>query len=122
VLIIDNIGMLSRLYKYATICYVGGGFGDDGIHNILEAAVYGKPVVYGPIIDKYVEAIELAESGGGNVVDSALEVESAFDRLLTSPDEYFQACRASKDYIYARRGATKKIIGYIQANRLLTTS
>src|SRR5204863_6730591 len=48
VLIIDNIGMLSRLYKYATITYVGGGFGVGGIHNVLEAAVYGKPVLFGP--------------------------------------------------------------------------
>ena len=53
VLIIDNIGMLARLYYYARICYVGGGFGDDGVHNVLEAAVYGKPVVTGPVIEKY---------------------------------------------------------------------
>lgn len=122
VLIIDNIGMLSRLYKYATITYVGGGFGDDGIHNILEAAVYGKPVIYGPVIDKFTEAIELADCGGGIVVDSALEVESVFDRLLTNPEEYYQACKASKDFVYARRGATETIINYIQANRLLTVS
>ena len=122
VLIIDNIGMLSRLYKYATITYVGGGFGDDGIHNVLEAAVYGKPVLYGPVIEKYVEAIELADCGGGTVVDSALEVESVLDRLLTNPEEYYHACEASKNYVYARRGATEKIIQFIQANRLLTTS
>ncbi|MDP4131666.1 MAG: glycosyltransferase N-terminal domain-containing protein, partial [Bacteroidota bacterium] len=61
VLIIDNIGMLSSLYHYATICYVGGGFGDDGVHNVLEAAVYGKPVVTGPVIEKYLEVVELAE-------------------------------------------------------------
>jgi 3-deoxy-D-manno-octulosonic-acid transferase len=122
VLIIDNIGMLSRLYKYATITYVGGGFGDDGIHNVLEAAVYGKPVLYGPVIEKYVEAIELADCGGGIVVDSALEVESVLDRLLTNPEEYYHACEASKNYVYARRGATEKIIQFIQANRLLTTS
>jgi 3-deoxy-D-manno-octulosonic-acid transferase len=63
VLIIDNIGMLARLYYYAKICYVGGGFGDDGVHNVLEAAVYGKPVVTGPVIDKYLEVMELAEAG-----------------------------------------------------------
>jgi 3-deoxy-D-manno-octulosonic-acid transferase len=114
--------MLSRLYKYATITYVGGGFGDDGIHNVLEAAVYGKPVLYGPVIEKYVEAIELADCGGGIVVDSALEVESVLDRLLTNPEEYYHACEASKNYVYARRGATEKIIQFIQANRLLTTS
>ena len=54
--------MLSKLYKYATITYIGGGFGDDGVHNVLEAAVYGKPVVYGPEYDKYREAVELIEA------------------------------------------------------------
>jgi len=47
-LLIDNIGMLKYLYKYADICYVGGGFGADGVHNVLEAAVYNKPVIIGP--------------------------------------------------------------------------
>ena len=56
VLIIDNIGMLSRLYQYATIAYIGGGFNDSGIHNVLEAAVYGKPVIFGPVYEKFAEA------------------------------------------------------------------
>ena len=64
VLIIDNVGMLSRLYKYGTLAYVGGGFTRDGIHNILEAAVYGKPVVFGPNYKKYREAKELIAAGG----------------------------------------------------------
>ena len=87
VLMIDNIGMLSRLYRYARLAYVGGGFGDDGVHNVLEAAVYGKPVVYGPVIEKYIEAVELTESGGGIVIDSALEAEKVFDRLLRNDRE-----------------------------------
>lgn len=52
-MVIDNIGMLSRLYKYAHITYVGGGFGDDGLHNILEAAVYGMPVIFGPNYENF---------------------------------------------------------------------
>ena len=120
VLIIDNIGMLSRLYQYATITYVGGGFGDDGVHNVLEAAVYGKPVVFGPVIEKYIEAVELVESGGGIVIDSALEAESVFNRLLGDPEEYRQTSDASRNYVYAKKGATEKIAGYIQENRLLT--
>ena len=52
VLIIDNIGMLASLYQYATVAYIGGGFGDDGVHNVLEAAVYRKPVVFGPVYEK----------------------------------------------------------------------
>jgi 3-deoxy-D-manno-octulosonic-acid transferase len=121
VLIIDNIGMLSRLYKYATITYVGGGFGDDGVHNVLEAAVYGKPVIYGPVIEKYREAVELTECGGGIVIDSALEVERVFSRLLGNPEECRETGLASRDYVYSQKGATALIVGYIQENRLLTS-
>ncbi|HZE86081.1 MAG TPA: 3-deoxy-D-manno-octulosonic acid transferase, partial [Puia sp.] len=121
VLIIDNIGLLSRLYKYATITYVGGGFGDDGVHNVLEAAVYGKPVLFGPVIEKYIEAVELADCGGGIVIDSALEAESVFSRLLSNPEEYRLTCEASRDYVQAKKGATGKITDYIQENRLLTS-
>jgi len=121
VLIIDNIGMLSRLYKYATIAYVGGGFGDDGVHNVLEAAVYGKPVVYGPVIEKYIEAVELTESGGGIVIDSALEAERVFNRLLQNPGEYREAGEASRNYVHSKKGATALILTYIQEKRLLTS-
>ncbi len=120
VLIIDNIGMLARLYSYAKICYVGGGFGDDGVHNVLEAAVYGKPVVTGPVIEKYVEVMELADVGGVIIIDNALEAESTFNRLFEKEAEYIFHCKAAKDYVYARKGATEKVIRYIQENRLLT--
>jgi 3-deoxy-D-manno-octulosonic-acid transferase len=120
VLLIDNIGMLSRLYRYGTICYVGGGLGDDGVHNVLEAAVYGKPVVYGPVIEKYIEAIELSVSGGGIVIESAIEAEQVFDRLLSNSTEYNNSCEASRKYVYENKGATEKIVGYIYENRLLT--
>ena len=119
VLIIDNIGMLSRLYKYATIAYVGGGFGDDGVHNVLEAAVYGKPVVYGPVIEKYAEAVELTDCGGGIVIDSALEAESVFNRLLNDPEECRETGEASRNYVYSKKGATEGIIGYITMKKLL---
>lgn len=120
VLIIDNIGMLARLYKYASIAYVGGGFGDDGVHNVLEAAVYGKPVVHGPVIEKYIEAIELVDAGGAFVVDSALEAEDTFNRLFSDSVEYTAACNASSGYVNSKKGATEKILHYIQENRLLT--
>jgi 3-deoxy-D-manno-octulosonic-acid transferase len=120
VLIIDNIGMLAQLYRYATITYVGGGFVDDGVHNVLEAAVYGKPVLFGPVIEGSPEAMELVENGAGLVVDSALEVEEVFNRLLTHPEEYYACCRAAESYVYQKKGATEKIITYIQENLLLT--
>ena len=121
VLIIDNIGMLARLYHYARICYVGGGFGHDGVHNTLEAAVYGKPVISGPVIDKFIEVMELAEAGGIIIVDNALEAESVFSRLLENEEEYLFHGKAAREFVYARRGATEKIINYIQENRLLTS-
>jgi 3-deoxy-D-manno-octulosonic-acid transferase len=121
VLLIDNIGMLSKLYRYASIAYVGGGFGDDGVHNVLEAAVYGKPVVYGPVIEKYIEAVELTESGGGIVIDSAIEAEKVFDRLLRDAREREEMGRASRDYVHSRKGATGAIVRFIQENRLLTS-
>ena len=120
VLIIDNIGLLSRLYRYATITWVGGGFGSDGVHNVLEAAVYGKPVVFGPVYDKYLEAVELVGSGGGFSVENALEAETLITSLLIDKEEYDLACEASREYVNAKKGATEKIVAYIQENRLLT--
>jgi 3-deoxy-D-manno-octulosonic-acid transferase len=121
VLVIDNIGMLSRLYRYARIAYVGGGFGDDGVHNVLEAAVYGKPVVFGPVIEKYIEAVELTESGGGLIIDSAVEVEKVFDRLIGDQQEREEMGNAAREYVYSRQGATGTIIRFIQEKRLLTS-
>ncbi len=121
VLIIDNIGMLSKLYHYATIAYIGGGFGGDGVHNVLEAAVYGKPVVFGPVYDKYIEAVELVEAGGAFTVATALELEKKLNELSDDAFLYKQACMASKHYVAANAGATDKIIRYIQEKRLLTT-
>jgi len=119
-LIIDNIGMLSRLYKYADITYVGGAFG-EGLHNILEAAVYGKPVLFGSDYDKYAEAIDLIDCGGAISIDNALELEEIINKLLANEGELRSAGDAAKNYVYAKKGATEKIIQHIQEKRLLTT-
>lgn len=119
VLIIDNIGMLSRLYRYADIAHVGGGFEKDGIHNVLEAAVYGKPVIFGPAYEKSVEAKELIDRGGAFTVNNALELEEVLTHLLTHPAEIKKASAASGQYVYAKRGATNVILSYINQNNLL---
>jgi 3-deoxy-D-manno-octulosonic-acid transferase len=119
VLIIDNIGMLSKLYHYATITYIGGGFGNDGIHNILEAAVYGKPVFFGPVFDKFSEAIDMLECGAAYTVENALELEKEMDRLLADKAEYLEACQAALNYTQENRGATKMILDYIHQNQLI---
>jgi 3-deoxy-D-manno-octulosonic-acid transferase len=121
VLIIDNIGMLSKLYKYATITYIGGGFGDDGVHNVLEAAVYGKPVVFGPVYDKYIEAVELEQQGGAFVINTALELEKTFNELIEDTSAWQKSCEAARNYVYNNKGATESIMKYIQENRLLTS-
>jgi 3-deoxy-D-manno-octulosonic-acid transferase len=119
-LIIDNIGMLSRLYKYADITYVGGGFSDGGLHNILEAAVYGKPVIFGPEFEKNFEADELIECEGGITIENALELETILNTLINDKEELKERSIAAKNYVYNNAGATEKIMGYIQEKRLLT--
>lgn len=118
-LIIDNIGMLSRLYHYATIAYVGGGF-NKGIHNTLEPAVYGKPVLFGPNYKKFKEAIGLIETGGGACVNSNTELTSQLKKLLTNKDILESSSKNSFDFVKQNKGATQKILYYIEANRLLT--
>jgi len=112
--------MLSSLYKYSTISYVGGGFGKEGVHNVLEAAVYGKPVIFGPVYEKFIEAKELAENGGGVSIKNYSELEAKFDKFLKKDQVYTNACKAASDYVYIKQGATKKILQFIQEKRLLT--
>ena len=121
VLIIDNIGMLSRLYNYGYITYVGGGFTKDGIHNVLEAAVYGKPVVFGPNYKKYREAIELIDAKGAESFSSADELQHIFSSLLTRQEDWLQKSAAAKNYVLRNKGATENILRFIQEKRLLTS-
>lgn len=119
VLIIDNIGMLSVLYKYAGLSYVGGGFGDDGVHNVLEAAVYGVPVIFGPVFEKYREALQLVESGGGFSVDSALELEELLTKLINDEQERKNSGRKAREYVINNAGATASVISFIERNGFL---
>lgn len=119
VLIIDNIGMLSRLYRYAFITYIGGGFG-KGIHNTLEAAVYGRPVIFGPVYHKFQEAKDLMETGGGFSIKSSVELTEVVTRLIKDEKVWIKSCQGSGNYVLSQRGATEKIVSFIQENRLLT--
>ncbi|MCW3119611.1 MAG: Three-deoxy-D-manno-octulosonic-acid transferase protein [Chitinophagaceae bacterium] len=120
ILIIDHVGLLSRLYHYGHITYVGGGFTRDGIHNILEAAAYGRPVVFGPVYKKYREAIELIEAEGAQSFSTAGQLKQLFFTLLNDPVGYNQKCEASKRYVELNKGATARILRFIQEKRLLT--
>jgi 3-deoxy-D-manno-octulosonic-acid transferase len=119
-LIIDNVGMLSRLYKYATIAYVGGGFTKDGIHNILEAAVYGKAVVFGPNYQKYREAKELIGAGGAFSVRDGAQWRKTVNSLLENETYLQSAGLHALHYINKNTGGTAEVLHYIQAKRLLT--
>lgn len=119
VLIIDNIGMLSQLYHYATVAYVGGGFGSAGVHNVLEAAVYGKPVVIGPVYAQFAEAEELVASGGAFSIDSALALEAIFNRLLQNTQAHASASQSAASYVLLKQGATNRITDFIATHRLM---
>lgn len=119
-LIIDNMGMLSRLYRYADITYIGGGFNKSGIHNTLEAAVYGKPIFFGPYYKKFKEARDLIEVGGAFSFSNEEEFQIKMDHLFNDPQQLLQAGNISKKYVEQNTGATKKIIQFIQEKRLLT--
>lgn len=121
VLIIDTTGMLSRVYRYGHIAWVGGGFTKDGIHNILEAAVYGIPVLMGPNFKKYPEAADLVANGGAFSVRDAASLSGMLTAFHRQEDHRRKAGEAAGSYIRQQVGATKIIVDYIQANRLLTS-
>jgi 3-deoxy-D-manno-octulosonic-acid transferase len=113
VLIIDNIGMLSSVYRYASITYVGGGFG-KGIHNILEPAVFGKPVIFGPNYLKFKEAIELIAAGGAFATGTYEEFMFTIDGFIESPDFLETSSARASDYVYGNAGATDKILSFLK--------
>ncbi|NML41254.1 3-deoxy-D-manno-octulosonic acid transferase [Chitinophaga sp. G-6-1-13] len=120
VLIIDNIGMLTTLYRYAHIAYVGGGFGKDGIHNLLEPAVYSKPVLIGPEYSKYFEAVELVALKGALTVSGLTNLDDYMKRLLNEPVFYGKTASIAGNYVMDNKGATGKILQYIQEKRFLS--
>ena len=114
-LIVDCFGLLSSIYRYADVCYVGGGFGVS-IHNTLEAAVWGKPVIFGPNNQKFLEAQELKACGGGIEIggyDDFCRVMDGFSRDAAS---IANAGRAAGDYVVQKSGATDTILADVAIN------
>ncbi len=109
VLIIDNIGMLSSAYRYSHISAVGGGFG-KGIHNILEPACWGIPVLFGPNHKKFREAVELTELNGACSFRDYESFKKIIDRWLTDEEAYKKAAEAAGKYVRENTGATGKIM------------
>jgi 3-deoxy-D-manno-octulosonic-acid transferase len=109
VVIVNTIGHLSHLYRYGTLAYIGGGFG-KGIHNILEAATFGLPVLFGPNYRKFSEAIDLLERGGAFVVSGTTELLSTVHQQVVNPDLLKTTSEIASKYVAERLGATSRIV------------
>ncbi|HPS03868.1 MAG TPA: glycosyltransferase N-terminal domain-containing protein [Tenuifilaceae bacterium] len=115
-LVLDTIGFLSSTYRYGCLAYIGGGFG-AGIHNTLEAAVFGIPVVFGPNYLKFQEAMDLIALGAGFSIKSQAELNDLLDRLLNDPTLLSQAGESAGAYVKSGVGSSEKILSII-SNRL----
>lgn len=115
VILIDSIGMLSLLYRFGKFSYVGGGFG-KGIHNILEAAVYGQPVFFGPHYKKFKEARDLKSIGGAISIKSVDEFIAEIIKLDADAEHYNSLSGKNKKYISDRKGATEILMNYLRLN------
>jgi 3-deoxy-D-manno-octulosonic-acid transferase len=109
VLLIDNVGMLSSLYKYGVIAYIGGGFG-KGIHNVLEAATYGMPVIFGPNYRKFQEAVQLVELKAAFPVTDSTELQSLLDHFNNDKKFLKQASSVAAFYVSDKTGATETVL------------
>ena len=113
VLIIDTIGILTKVYSYADIAYVGGGMGTTGLHNVLEPAVFGIPVIIGKNYDKFNEAKELVALGGVSSVNSKETFAKGMNSLINSEDERNNIGRINQQYIANKQGATKSFLNKV---------
>ncbi len=109
VLIIDSIGILSSVYRYGNIAYIGGGFG-VGIHNILEAATFGLPVIFGPNYKKFKEAVDLVSQGGAFPIENYEALHQSLSTFCLQKNELEKASKIATDYVAKNVGSTQIII------------
>lgn len=113
VFIIDTIGILTKIYSYADIAYVGGGFGNPGVHNILEPATFGVPVVIGPNFSHFAEATALVNMEGCIAIQNQTQLNEAFDLLLHNEDERLEKGHICSTFVQMNKGATQTIMNHI---------
>ena len=114
VFIIDTVGLLTKIYYYADIAYVGGGMGNTGLHNVLEPATFGVPIVIGNRFEKFPEAEELKKLKGLFSISNASECSQILEKLVSDHNFRNESGTISKNYIENNRGATKKVMNYIE--------
>lgn len=112
VLIIDTIGILSSIYRYGHVSYIGGGFG-VGIHNTLEAAVFGIPVIFGPNYQRFQEAVELIGIGTASSVNNVVEFNKSVDFYISPNEKNIDVKSINEKFFIEKSGATTKIINNI---------
>ena len=113
VFIIDTVGILTKIYSYADIAYVGGGFGNPGVHNILEPATFGIPVVIGPNYSHFSEATALVNLEGCMTIQNQTQLNEAFDLLLQNEDERLEKGHICNTFVQMNKGATQTIMSHI---------
>ena len=111
-MIIDCIGLLSSIYRYGDMAYIGGGFG-VGIHNTLEAAVYGIPVIFGPNYQKFMEAVGLIEKEGAFCINNYQELAQLLDRFYSDAEFLKESGEKAGQYVLSHAGATDKVLSHI---------
>lgn len=114
VLLIDTIGLLTKIYSYADMAYVGGGFGTAGLHNILEPATFGIPTIIGPNYAKFSEAVALVNMGGCISVKNKKEVHEVLSLLIQNEDERFEKGHICSTFVQMNKGATEVIMNHLQ--------
>lgn len=113
VFIIDTIGILTKIYSYADIAYVGGGFGNPGVHNLLEPATFGIPIIVGPNYSHFAEAIALVHQEGCVSVKNQNELNEAFDNLISNEDIRHEKGHICETFVQMNKGATDVILKHI---------
>ena len=109
ILIIDSIGLLSHIYRFGKIAYIGGGFG-VGIHNVLEAATYALPVIFGPNYQRFQEAVDLSRLGGGFPINNQNDCIEVFNRLMDDKALLQQSASIARNFVVENAGATASVI------------
>ena len=109
ILIVDSVGLLSSLYRYGTLAYIGGGFG-VGIHNVLEAATFGLPVIFGPNYKKFQEAVDLINRGGAFSIQNYGELENILLKMFENSEQRLASGSVSRKYVNKNRGSTEQVI------------
>ena len=111
--IIDTIGILTKIYSYADVVYVGGGFGNPGVHNVLEPATFGIPIVMGPNYSHFAEAIALVGLEGCVSIKNQSELNDAFNVLLQNEEERLEKGHICSTFVQMNKGATEHIFSNI---------